>query len=625
MKLNLATSNYLSLGSQVLTIARNWWYLKADTELKANQVPTGVSRCCLLIGIILILSKSLLAQSPYVPSNELHYHWLDRFDLIFSNPTNLHLSVKKVQRKDVAEMLHAIDSLNSTIGVQDLSDMQRLIDLSNEYQHSIYLDQQVKSFVDSTKLFYTYSDPINRKLKYNISKRPFLKHFYKTPSQFFEVNSPDFKLRINPLLNFRLSNAGNGDVLFENQRGIAIRGAVDGKVYFHTEILESQARFSEYVNRFRNKFGAVPGAGFYKSYESSIFDFDNGVDYLLANAYVGTSISRHVQLEFGHGRHFIGNGIRSLFLSDFTTDYFYLKLNTRVWKFHYQNIFGELLQERRSTRDQLLPKKYFAAHYLSLNILKNLYIGLFETVVFAREDQFELQYLNPVILYRTVEGSLGSPDNVLLGLDIKYNLWRRVSIYSQIILDEFKISEVRAGNGWWANKYSFQIGVKTIDLFRISHLDAQLEYNVARPYTYSHREGIAHYSHYKQSLAHPLGANFRESLLQINYQPSERWFITARVINMDIGEDQDTLNWGSNILLANDDRVQDFGNKITQGVHAKIRMLGIDVSFQIKQGFFLDAFYQYRNKVSDLNERNQKDNYLGIGLRWNLGRKWLQF
>ena len=162
-------------------------------------------------------------------------------------------------------------------------------------------------------------------------------------------------------------------------------------------------------------------------------------------------------------------------------------------------------------------------------------------------------------------------------------------------------------------------------MFNISHLDAQIEYNVARPFTFSHRQGIAHYSHYKQSLAHPLGANFREALLHVRYQPNDKWYFIARAMYMHTGEDQDSLNWGSNILLANEDRVQDFGNEVAQGVDTKINTFGIDVSYQLKPGFFLDAFYQIRKKTSEINDRNRQDSYVGAGLRWNLGRKWQQF
>lgn len=581
----------------------------------------------ILIGLFLRIAANAFSQSPYLPLNDIPYHWLDRLDVIYSNPTNLHLSLKGVARKDVAAMALAVDSLYPEVPETTYGDLQWLVDQNNDWVNRNTHSVAQMQLVDSSNLFYGYEENAEQKVIIpRESRKTVLKHFYKTPAHLFEVNTGDFTLRINPLLNFRLAGSNNDDqLLFENQRGISIRGAIDSKVYFHTEILESQARYPAYVNEFRGKYSAVPGAGFYKSYVSNIFSIDDGVDFLLANAYVGTSISKHVHLELGHGRHFIGNGIRSLFLSDFSTDYFYLKLNTRIWKFHYQNIFGELLQERRERGDMLLPKKYFAAHYLSLNIRRNLYVGLFETVVFSRENQFELQYLNPVILYRTVEGAIGSPDNVLLGIDLKYNLWRKFSLYSQFILDEFKIGELRARSGWWANKYAFQIGLKVFDLFDISHLDAQFEYNVSRPYTYSHRTGVANYSHYSQSLAHPLGANFREGLFRLRYQPDEKWFFILRALTMHQGEDQDTLNYGSNILLPNDNRVQDYGNEILQGVRADIFMIGLEISYQLKHGLFLDVFYQSRNKESALISRESQNSYIGTGIRWNLGRRWLEF
>jgi len=539
------------------------------------------------------------------------------------------MSVKGLGRRDIALQVIALDSIFPDMNPADRSDLQWLIDENNEWQPDFSREGQVqeKRFIDSTELFYTLGEKVTTGLDYSISRRPFLKRFYRTPAHFFEVNSGDFKLRVNPLLNFRIAKDKNDDqVIFENQRGISIRGAIDNKVYFHTDILESQARYPGYVRDYQEKFSAVPGAGFIKPYQSSIFNFDKGVDFLLANAYVGTSVSKHVQIELGHGRHFIGNGIRSLFLSDFATDYFYLKLNTRVWKFHYQNIFGELLQGRnRGVGDMLIPKKYFAAHYLSLNITKNLYLGLFETVVFARENQFELQYLNPIILYRTVEGSIGSPDNVLLGLDLKYNIWNKVSLYGQLVLDEFKIGEIRDGNGWWANKYGMQAGLKWMDVFNVSHLDAQVEYNSARPYIYSHNTGIAYYGHYRQSLAHPLGGNFRESIFRLNYQLNDRWFMTARMLSMKTGEDIDSLNYGSNILIPNGERVQDYGNEIGQGIATNIMTLGLDISYQLKHGLFLDAFFQSRKKDSALNERDDSSVFVGGGIRMNLGRRWQEF
>ena len=572
------------------------------------------------------LGSTTDAQTALQPFDENVHHWLDRIDVLYGNPHQVHFALKQISRIEIVQSLIKTDSLESVISPGDRENIQWLADQNNHWIPDI-LPTHLE-YTDSSKTFYSYEKSIGGgSLKTSRSKRPFLKHFYKTPAHFFEVEKKDFFLRVNPLLRFTISNVNDdGKLLFENQRGISIQGGIDEKIYFHTAILESQARYADYVNDFRRKFNAVPGAGLVKRYQSKIFDFDNGVDYLLANAYLGVNVSRHVNLELGHGRHFLGNGLRSLFLSDFSTDYFYLKLNTRIWKFQYQNIFGELTTPKRiGTSDQLLPKRYFAAHYLSLNILSNLNVGLFETVVFARENQFELQYLNPVVLYRTVEGAIGSPDNVLLGLDIKWNLFRRASLYSQIILDEFKIGEITAGNGWWANKYGLQIGLKYFNIFGIDQLDGQVEYNAVRPYTFSHNTGVANYSQYNQGLAHPLGANFREILFQIRYQPTQKWSIIARVMRMQTGEDQDSLNWGSNILLPNNTHPSDFGNEIGQGVSADINILGLDVSYQLRQGFYLDFFYQMRNKESEDQNRDNKTTYIGGGVRWNLGRRWLEF
>ena len=55
----------------------------------------------------------------------------------------------------------------------------------------------------------------------------------------------------------------------------------------------------------------------------------------------------------------------------------------------------------------LLTKKYMASHTLQVHLFPKLTVGIFETVLFHRKDHFEFQYLNPVILYRSVEGAIG--------------------------------------------------------------------------------------------------------------------------------------------------------------------------------------------------------------------------
>ena len=105
-------------------------------------------------------------------------------------------------------------------------------------------------------------------------------------------------------------------------------------------------------------------------------------------------------------------------------------------------------------------------------------------------DHFRLDYLNPVIFYRAIEQQNGSSDNVILGLDVKWNAARKLSFYGQFILDEFVLDHIMDGDGWWANKFAIQGGAKYIDAFGVPNLDLQGEVNIVRPYTYSHNTNL---------------------------------------------------------------------------------------------------------------------------------------
>ena len=349
-----------------------------------------------------------------------------------------------------------------------------------------------KIFRDSSNTFHTLNEDFsNSKVQFDPtsykSKKALFNLFYASPAHFLQVDKPAFTLRINPIIEFKYGTESSAGTLFENKRGIDLRGTIDEKIYFQSRIIETQSKFPDYVNRFIKDYKSLPGNGLYKTYNSDIFNIRAGYDFLNADASVGFNFTEHVGTQLGYGKHFIGNGIRSLFLSDFSNNYFFLRLNTQIWKFHYQNIFGELnnLSPNFQRGDQLVPKKYFAAHYLGFKLHQNLDIGVFETVVFNR-NQFEFQYLNPIILYRSVEHNLGSPDNVLIGLDVKWNLWNTMSIYGQLMLDEFKFKELITDNqGWWANKYGIQLGAKYLNMLGIDQLDGHIEFNTVRPYTYS--------------------------------------------------------------------------------------------------------------------------------------------
>lgn len=559
----------------------------------------------LLVAASLCPTAFLVAQAPGVPLNSPTYHILDRLDILTEVPNPIHPEVKYFSRQDVAAYALAVDTVATNLSRRDRQDLQYIFDDNNEW------------LPDTSRL-----------LRRN--KHPIFKSFYRTPANLFEVNVPDFQMRVNPLLNLQLAQEqGDPDVLFQNQRGLEVRGAIDNKVFFFTNIIESQAHYPGYVTSRIQEYQAVPGAGFYKDYHPRFPDVRNAYDFNVASAYIGLHVTRHVSLQLGHGRHFMGNGYRSLLLSDYANNGFYLKLSTRVWRFHYQNLFMELspVSKRQTNGDEKLPKKYVALHYLNYKITPKLSVAFFEATVFNRSRQFEWQYLNPVILYRTVEGMLGSPDNVLIGLDGHWNLFRRCQLYGQVMIDEFLVSAVFKPDqkGWWGNKFGLQAGIKYMNALGVDHLDLQLEFNAVRPYTYSHYDSLNSYTHFNQPLAHPLLSNFKEIVAIARYQPAPRWTVEGRIMHAQTGDNTATENWGANPLLNYGSRVQDYGNKIGQGVAATIDLAALDISWMPYHNLYLDAKVLLRKKNSSDDSIDQSTKLFGIGLRMNIWNSNLDF
>ena len=457
-----------------------------------------------------------------------------------------------------------------------------------------------------------------------LSRKPIGKRFYQTPATLFEVANPDFYLAVNPVFQYVIAKENDNDQhLFLNTRGVSLRGRIANKIGFSAYITDNQERDPLYVQRFVNERDAVPGAGYYKDFKDP-----GGLDYFDARGYVTFGVGNVIDVVFGFDKNFIGNGHRSLFLSDFSNSALFLKLNTRIWKFNYQNIFMELQQAKERGGDALIPKKYAAMHHLDLAVTKWLNVGVFEGVVFGREDHFEFRYLNPVIFYRSIEQQNGSFDNAVAGIDAKANVAKKFQFYSQFLLDEFSLKEIRKGDGWWANKWALQLGAKYIDAFGINNLDLQLEANRVRPFTYSHRDSIANYTHYNQSLAHPLGANFQEWIGIARYQPAPKWMVQAKAIYYKQGRDTGNISYGSNIFLPNVPpyRSGDYGFDLGAGVPVKTALANFLLSYELRPNLFIEANALYRRQRSDAATLTTKNTFvISGGIRWNMHRREFDF
>jgi len=454
------------------------------------------------------------------------------------------------------------------------------------------------------------------------SKKQFLKTFYKSPANFYEVNTKDFFFVVNPVIQFYAGKeSNNSETMFLNTRGITLRGNLANKIAFAAYATDNQERDPIYVQNFVRSRTAVPGAGFYKSFKGT------GYDYFDARGYITLNAIKYVDIQFGYDNNFIGNGFRSLFLSDFSTPYLFLKLNTRIWKFNYQNLFMELQTMGQIPGDKLIPKKYAAMHHLDLSVTKWLNVGFFEGIIFGRKDHFEFGYLNPIIFYRSIEQQMGSADNAVVGFDAKANVAHKFQFYGQLLLDEFNLQQLRDHPDWWGNKFAYQLGAKYVDAFSIKNLDLQVETNRIRPFTYSHGDSVANYTHYNQPLAHPLGANLQEFVGMVRYQPAPKWYLQGKAIFYIQGKDTGNLNFGSNIFLPNSPpyRQGEYGFGIGEAIKGKTALASFLISYQWKPNFFVDLNTVFRKEAETTISPARNTSVVYFGIRWNMHRRDFDF
>ena len=557
----------------------------------------------------------------YVPLDPDTYRLIDRYAIKFGADSlrDPHTSVRPYTRAGVARLGERLLSPDSTQAYRTGS-LSRADRFNAQY---LLKDNWANS-------------PLGNEL--NASRRPFLKYFYRDQTDLYHVDTEDFTLRVNPVLLLQAGtdnrNPSGDGLRYVNTRGVQLEGTIDQRLGFYAFLTDNQEAVPQYVQDRIVRDRIVPHEGYWKYFKTV---GGSAYDFFSARGYVTYAATKHINVQLGHDRNFIGNGYRSLILSDYSTPYFFLKLNTRVWKFNYQNLFAELTASRLydaagSPVDGAYPKKYMALHHLSLDVTPNLNIGVFESEIAGGPGRgLELQYLNPLIFYRAVEQQVGSADNAVLGLDFKWNLFHTAQVYGQLVLDEFKLSEIRAGNGWWANKQAVQLGAKYVDVAGIRNLDVQAEFNYIRPFTYQHADYYTAYTHYQQPLAHPMGANLTEVLGVLSYQPLPRLMLVGKAIYTEQGLDLNNAdlnfqNYGGNVLKSYDTRVSEFGNRVGQGNKSKLLHSDFTATYQPRLNLFLDAKLIARRQTYSLTpDANRNEVYASLALRWNIAQRLHEF
>jgi hypothetical protein len=439
-----------------------------------------------------------------------------------------------------------------------------------------------------------------------------------TSEHLLNFTSEDYNIYADFLPDLQIGREFNdGITTWRNTRGFQVGGTLGRKFSFYTNGFESQAVFPNYLTRFININKVVPSemSGKLDSREK---------DWAYVTALVSYSPNKFLNLALGYDKNFIGDGYRSMLLSDVAANYSFFRVRAKVGQIQYQTIFSYMIDNGAEplAPDRRLGSrgKWNAMHYIDWNVNNRLSLGFFQSVTWADAEPegkrgFDFNYVHPFIFLRPVESAnLSSPDKMRLGLNAKYEVLRNSAIYGQFMLEEFTAGNAFNGRGYWANKWAFQLGLRGSDMFKIKRLNYLAEFNTARPYTYSHYQRVTNYSGMSQPLAHPLGANFRELVGLLNYT-YKRFDFQAKAIYARYGLDPEGLNYGSNIFLPYETRVSEYGNFIGQGLKTNLNFMEGTISYMLnpKYNLRIELGAVIRNERSvNFDERTQ---LISFGLR----------
>jgi len=407
---------------------------------------------------------------------------------------------------------------------------------------------------------------------------------------FFEhlitIDTGIIRLTIDPLLNLELGDEQKDDPrsinLYKNSRGVNLQLGIGKQVAIGSSFRENQANLPFYVNERTKETQMAFGQGRVKTFNEVGFDFS------MSSAYISYSPSSNINIQAGHGKHFLGEGHRSILLSDLSFNYPYLKFNT-TWfnqKLHYQNVYALLQNMNRlpssSGSEGLFERKQATFHYLEYKAGKKLSIGLFEGIIYPGIDSSGNQsngigYWVPIIFLNSLLEAPDENGNSLLGLNLAYTPFKNLKLYQQLSLfDEDK------------ENIGFQSGFKW---FPFKTFMIQAELNNLRDLS-----GINRFKHNNESLHHPFPSDALEALGIVQYQKN-RWQ-TRGAIHLFEVESRDIL-------------FLDFRQTFV-----------VNPSYQLG----LHAGVQYREEDFAENQSGQSENlYLYLGLSTNLQNLYFNY
>lgn len=400
--------------------------------------------------------------------------------------------------------------------------------------HSFYKDQLFsnKNGVVNNGGFYPISegeynliDAINDSTKqyYDVTQILFKKHL-------FEIEGDDFFIEISPIIDFSLGrdlNDTSDRKLFQNTRGAIINVDLFKNFSFSTALFENQSRFSSYENRryigagelypkapsgYQNNAdnAVIPGAARTKPFK------EDGFDYAYAIGHLSYLPHKSLRISAGNNQQFVGDGHRSILLSDNTVGSPYFRVDWNIspkfkMTYHRARMLNLLRRSISSSAEVYYETKGYSVNYFSYLPTENISVSLFEGSIWNRGDSLTSKfshplYYNPVPTISTFILNGKNEVSTLLGINTSATIGLKHRVYGQLAINNMNIE-----------LFAAQLGYRGYDYFGLDDFLLQIEWNHLPPGFYNNSNSRMNYVNNNLPLGHVKGDGFDEALFRLTY------------------------------------------------------------------------------------------------------------
>ena len=495
--------------------------------------------------------------------------------------------------------------------------IQLIAQQNTQLLHSYFKDQLFNTARSETYVGSSFLPVLESEYNINYITRDSSKQYYDFTEVLFkkhllEAKGENYKLTISPIFDLAMGKDlkdTTHSTLFQNTRGLFIEGDLMKNFSFMTSVYENQSRFNQYETSYYSSLGemypqganyitqnaVIPGAGRTTPFKTTGFDYAYAIGNIVYHPI------RALAIIAGNSAQFIGDGHRSVLLSDNSVSAPFFRIDYKIsnkWEFNYlrTKLFNLMRRPASTTVEAYYETKGYSVNYLTYKPIDRFSVSLFEGIIWSKGDSITSSRVHPLFYnpIPLVSGLILSKEKVnsLYGLNLSFALKSNHRFYGQ-----FGFSNLSIENA------AFQIGYRGYNYFGLKDFMFQLEYNNVAENTYNSAVSRLNYSAYNLPIAHVKGNAFQEILLRTNYSYKRMY--------LDVKANYYLLNNFSSVSLLP-------VNKQLPTTDGTILLTQLELGYRFNKlmNFSIFGTWLFRNEQSDFIDLTT--NQFTIGLRTGL-------